>query len=201
MRYRMEDQENRNRRKNLRIRGLPDLEGEDLQVKLDKLFGHILGKIETEKIKFERIHRIRKPAELAAGIPRDVIARFHNFQDKEQIWQRLKTIRPVTFNETELQIFPDLATETLSRRRLLKPLLEHLKVQGIQYSWGYPACLIGKKEGRSATLRFPEEMTKFCKRLDIPLIEIPGWNEPQEKISPIPGHQTWNLIPGNKRGK
>lgn len=70
MRYRIEDQENRNRKRNMRIRGLPDQQGEDLQEKIDKVFGHMLGKSETDKINIERIHRIRKPAEMAGEILR-----------------------------------------------------------------------------------------------------------------------------------
>lgn len=75
--YRIEDQENSRRRKNFRIWRLPDLQREDLQEKMDKVFGHMLGLPEIEKIKFERIHRIRKPAEIAGDIQRDVIVRSH----------------------------------------------------------------------------------------------------------------------------
>lgn len=142
---------------------------------MDKVFGRMLGLAETEKIKFERIHRIRKPAEMAGDILRDVIERFHKFQDKEQIWTSLKSNQPAKYKETSLQIFPDLAAENLSRRRTLKPLLKQLKRYKIQYSWGFPACLIGRNEGRSATLRFQKDTDKFCNRLDIPLLEIPGW--------------------------
>lgn len=191
--YRLEDQENRNRRKNLRIRGVPDMQGEDLQVKMDKIFGHLLGLKETEKIKFERVHRVRKPATLAAEISRDIIARFHYFQDKEQIWQSLKNKQPIKYEESILQIFPDLSAETLARRRTLKPLLEHLKLNNIQYSWGFPACLTGRKEGRSATLRYPEDMAIFCDRLNIPLVEIPSWWEAQNNTSTME-EQRWHPI-------
>lgn len=129
--YRLEDQENRNRRKNLRIRRVPDRLEEDLQEIMDKIFGHRLGLTGTEKIKFERVHRIRKPAGLAAETPRDIIARFHNFQDKEQIWVSLKNKQPIKYEENILQIFPDLAVETLARRRTLKSLLEQLKLNNI----------------------------------------------------------------------
>lgn len=75
MKYKIEDQENRSRRKNIRIRGLPDIQGEneDLQVKMDKIFGHMLGtKKVNNKMLFERIHKIRKPAEIAGDVPRDI---------------------------------------------------------------------------------------------------------------------------------
>lgn len=64
----VEDQENCNRRKNLRIRGLPETQEEDLQDKMDKVFGPLLRRSITEKIKFERIHRIRKPVDMAREI-------------------------------------------------------------------------------------------------------------------------------------
>lgn len=52
------------REKNLRIQGLPDLQGEDLQEKMDKVFGHMLYLTVTDKIKFEKKFNIRKPVEL-----------------------------------------------------------------------------------------------------------------------------------------
>lgn len=178
LRYRAEDQENRSRRKNLRIRGLPEPQGgtEDLQGVMDDIFGRMVYTPENvKKIKFERIHRIRKPAEIKGEVPRDVIARFHKYSDKEKVKENLKKNYPVKYGETKLQIFPDLAAETLARRRILKPLLEQLNAHDVHYSWGFPACLIGRKDGRSATLRFPEETAKFCDRLEVPLVEIPGW--------------------------
>lgn len=69
---------------------LPELPNEDLQ---DTIFGHLLGLVDTDKIKFERIHSIRKPVELPGETPRD--ARFHNYKDKEQIWVKLRTTRRV----------------------------------------------------------------------------------------------------------
>ena len=205
MRYKMEDQENRNRRKNIRIRGLPEQSGEDnLQEQMDEIFGHMLGtKDVTNKIKFERIHRIRKPPEVGAEVPRDVIARFHNYQDKELINRYMKANQPPKYRETSLQVFPDLSGETLSRRRTLKPLLDVLKSQNIQYTWGFPACLTGRKDGRAATLRFPEETPNFCRRLDIDLIEIPGWWERSEQIDSPEEAQAWQPVwkrpPGRKK--
>ena len=79
------------------------------------------------------------------------------------------------FEGTELQIFTDVAPETLARRWLLKPLLKQMIDMNIKYNWGFPACLIGTKEGRSTTLRFPEGLDDFCRKLDIPVPDLPGW--------------------------
>lgn len=110
MLYRLEDQENRSRRENLRIRGFTEkTEEEDLQWIMDKVFGPLLGRSITAKIKIEKVHRIRTPASMAREIPRDVIVRFHNYKDKEQIWEKLRTKYPIKYEETVLQIFPDLS--------------------------------------------------------------------------------------------
>lgn len=202
LRYRLEDQENRSRRKNLRIRGLPEMqgEGENLQEKVDQIFGGLIDPTENNKrIKLDRVHRIRKPAEISREAPRDVIVRFHNYQDKEKIRARLKNNQPVKYGESNLQVFPDLAIETRTRKRVLKPLLVHLKARNVQYSWGFPACLIGRKDGRLATLRFPEETQNFCQRLDIPLVEIPGWWEKMGNQDIVEDCQNWKPV-YNRRG-
>lgn len=195
--YKIEDHENRNRRKNLRIRGLPEIQGEkeDLQEKMEGIFGHMVRRgSKTSKIKYERIHRIRKPPEIAGDVPRDVIARFHNFQDKEQIRACLKNNQSAKYGETTLQIFPDLAAETLARRRILQPLLVQLKASNVQYSWGFPACLTGRKDGRSVVLRFPEDTPNFCERLNVHIIEIPGWWEQTKNPEGHEVLQSWQPV-------
>lgn len=137
---------------------------------------------------------MRKPAEISGEVPRDVIARFHNFQDKEKIRIYMKTSQPVKYGKSILQIFPDLAVETLARRRTLKPLLEQMKTHNIQYSWGFPACLTGRKEGRTATLRFPEDTPKFCKHFELPIIEIPGWWEKRATGGNAEELQMWQPV-------
>lgn len=195
--YKLEDQENRSRRRNLRIRGLPETQGEkeDLLGKMDAIFGGMITSPNiSDKIKFDRVHRIRKPAEIKGDVPRDVIARFHNYQDKELVKTCMKKNQPVRYGETNLQIFADLAAETLARRRVLKPLLAQLQAHEVKYSWGFPACLNGFKEGRSATLRFPEETQKCCNRLGTPLVEVPGWWGRAGNRDPTKEQQAWQPV-------
>lgn len=64
--YKIEDQENRNHWKNLRIRGLPEMQGEseDLQEKMDKIFSHMLNASgASSKIKFESLQRCQETAQ------------------------------------------------------------------------------------------------------------------------------------------
>lgn len=197
IRYKLEDQENRSRRKNLRIRGLPESQGEaeNLQEKMEVIFKDLINPSEvSRKLKLDRVHRIRKPPEIRGDAPRDVIMQFHNYLDKEQINSNLRKNNQAKYGETSLHIYQDLAAETLNRRRILKPLLATMKSHGIQYSWGFPACLIGRIEGRMAVLRFPEETQKFCQRLGIPAIEILGWWEKNTSQEPTGVLPTWTPV-------
>lgn len=76
------------------------------------------------------------------------------------------------FENSALQIFSDLSAGTLARRRQLKPMLEQLRAANIKYSWGFPAALLVKKEGRTVRLKFPEDLQDFCRDLDIPVPNI-----------------------------
>lgn len=75
--YRLEDQENRDRRKNLRIPGLPEpTQTENLIEIIRKVFNLILGKEEKNPTKIERVHRVRRPQGLPLDSSRDIIVRF-----------------------------------------------------------------------------------------------------------------------------
>lgn len=58
----LEDLDNRGRRNNIRIRGLPEAEGsEDLQLILEAIFNRLLGDPISTKIKLDRAHRALHP--------------------------------------------------------------------------------------------------------------------------------------------
>ena len=140
-----------------------------------KIFNPLLEKPIEDPIRIERVHRVGNPQRASSERTRDVIIRFRLYEDKEIVWKKLRGQPPIVLDGMELQIFSDLSAETLARRRALKPLLKQMIDLNIRYTWGHPACLIGTKDGRSATLRFPEELEEFCKKLDIQMPDLPGW--------------------------
>lgn len=177
--YKLEDLENRSRRNNLRIRGLPEATRDsDLEATIRGVLNMILGRAATESLRFDRIHRALRPRNLAVELPRDVICRLHYFEDKNAVMIKLRNMQDIDFDGAKLHIFPDLSKATLDRRRVLKPLLERLQSEGITYRWGFPACLIATKSGRSSTLRFPEDLPIFLQELNIQHFELPGWQDP-----------------------
>lgn len=151
--YKIEDQENRDRRQNVRLRNVPENKGEDLRRMIPQILGPLLGEEDKEFPKIERTHRVGKLFNSDHQRPRDIIIRFRYYEDKALILSKMRGKPPVKFEGSEIQIYTDLASETLARRRLLKPLLDQMRELNIKYSWGFPACLRGFRDGRSARLR------------------------------------------------
>lgn len=137
--YKLEDQENRSRRKNIRIRSAPEKEGEDLKKLINTIFWPLIDREGEDCLKIERIHRVGYARNVRTERPRDIIVRFRFYEDKWEIWKKLRGKPPIMVEGAEIQIYADLAQETLARRRLLKPLLEIMKAQNIKYTWGFPA--------------------------------------------------------------
>lgn len=106
------------------------------------------------------MHKVRKPPGLREEKPRDIIIKFHLYDNKAKIWSKLRGLPPLQFERTELQVFADLSAGTLARRHQLKPLLEQMRMANIKYSWGFPTSLIVQREGRTMRLKFLDDLQK-----------------------------------------
>lgn len=91
--------------------------------------------------------------------------------------RKVREAATLEFDGVTLSFFPDLARETLERRRTLKPLTEKLCEASINYSWEFPAALIANRDGKTAILSFPEDLDMFCMDLNIEPQELPGWQD------------------------
>lgn len=79
----MEDYENRARRSNLRIRGIPE-SILDLQTTVTALFQKLSSSITIERLEMDRIHRALAPRK-PEGPLRDIVAKLHFYRTKEQL--------------------------------------------------------------------------------------------------------------------
>ena len=81
LRYKLEDQENRSRRNNLRVRGLPEsVENKDLEDVIREIFNKIRKKEVKSPLVFDRIHRVQKSMKAPSESSRDVIVRFSQYK-------------------------------------------------------------------------------------------------------------------------
>lgn len=79
-------------------------------------FNPLLDKGIDERLKIDRNHRVRKLKNIIADRPRDILVRFQTYEEKAEIWCKMRGRPPIRYEGVELQIFADLAPETLARR-------------------------------------------------------------------------------------
>lgn len=128
----LEDIENRNRRNNIRIRGIPEsVLPKDIEPTLQRLFNVILSSPEGSTIELDRAHRALGPRPQEGDKPRDIICRVHHYKQKETIMRLARSSCPLQFESSSVSLMPDLARRTLFLRRALKPLLEVLRANDV----------------------------------------------------------------------
>lgn len=171
-----EDHENRNRRNNLRVRGIPEsVTTPNIMPTLNKLFNNLLGDPEGSQIEMDRAHRTLGPKNPDPNRPRDVVCRLHYFTVKEQILRKARDKGDIHLDGCKIQLLADLSKMTLDKRRALRPLLDILRDHEIAYSWGYPFQLQVRIDGTLVCVRSPADVPEFCDALRIPMVSIRDW--------------------------
>lgn len=177
MQRHLEDLDNRGRRHNLRVRGIPEsIEPTQLPQTTSALFNDLLGRPPAVNIDFERIHRALRPRGRDTDPPRDVVCCFVSFRLKEDILRKARERREILLQGSEIKIFQDLSPITLQKRRDLRPLLDLLRTKDITYRWKFPFCLSASAQGHTALLRSPDDLRTFCETLNLPLVDLPDWS-------------------------
>lgn len=176
MQLSIDDGENRSRRNNIRVRGLPEAtSGSDLRATIVAIFNRLLDKPPTDELELDRVHRVQGPRRGDDPAPRDVLARVHYYTIKEEILQKSWTRGPLDFDGATVQLFPDLSRLTLRMRGQLRPLLEAIRSAGATYRWGHPFHLIVLKGTNSFVLRWPEQLPDLFGFLECPGFSVPNW--------------------------
>lgn len=177
----LEDLDNRGRRRNLRVRGFPESVEEDpIQHEVITIFNNVLGRPPQSPIAMERIHRALRPRGRDTDPPRDVVCCLVDFKLKEDVLKQARSQRLV-HSGSPIQIYQDLLGITLQHRRDLRPLLDALRGKEIRYKWKFPFCLSASHQGRTAHLKVPEDLPRFCETLGLPLISVPDWYAPYRR--------------------
>lgn len=169
LKAKLDDLENRSRRNNIRIIGLPEnIEGPQPTAFIDTLLREIFGAdaFPTSAIA-DRAHRIATANKKATPPrPRPLIVRIHHFQTKERILKLAREAGSVSFRGSKIYFFPDFSAETSKKRTAFIPVKSQLKNYGLSYRMLFPATLlVTDKEGLRHTFLSPEEATRFVKRL------------------------------------
>ncbi|PIO28748.1 hypothetical protein AB205_0221580 [Aquarana catesbeiana] len=163
----LDDGENRSRRNNLRLRGIPEATmGSDLRATVVAILNQVLGKPPAAELELDRVHRIPGPRippaasqdPDATDLPRDVLCRVHFFTIKEEIMRLAWERGPIDFDGALIRIYPDISRQTRAMRGLMRPLLEVIRAAEATYRWGHPFHLIVRRQGAEFYLRSPDQL-------------------------------------------
>lgn len=172
----MEDLDNRGRRRNLHIRGIPEsVEAPQLQAVVWAIFNTLLGRPPDAPVEMERCHRALRPRGRDTDLPRDAVCCLVSFTQKEKILRLARNHAHLEHEGARIQLFQGLSTITLQHRRDLRPLLQALRERRIPYRWKFPFCLQATNGNHTAQLRTPANLRPFCDILGMPMIPVPDW--------------------------
>uniref|UniRef100_A0AAV2MQL8 Uncharacterized protein n=1 Tax=Knipowitschia caucasica TaxID=637954 RepID=A0AAV2MQL8_KNICA len=174
----VDDLENRARRSNIRLVGLPESkEGLDMCVFLERWIPTTLGERNfPQPLVIERAHRVGRMWNngTASGSqdptvrPRAVVMKLLNYADKVRIMNAARSAGNVFVDGRKVMFFPDLSSELLKKRKLfdaVKRDLAGLKLQDLRYGLVHPATLLVTIRGRRHTFEKAEAAETFVRRL------------------------------------
>lgn len=141
--HRAEDAENRNRRNNLRIIGLPErAEDPDPTAFTERLLRQLLPQASfSPYFTVERAHRMPAVRGPPGAPPRTFILRLLHFRDRDAVLRESRKIEALRFEGARLMIFPDFSVETQKQRKSFDQVKQALRQRGLKYSMLFPARL------------------------------------------------------------
>ena len=140
---RAEDAENRSRRNNLRLVGIPEgIDTQDMTQLIEDWFrSWVLGEALTGNFAVERAHRSLGARPPPGAPPRAIITRILNFRDRYTILRAARKAQDLRFQNSKIMIFPDYSRAVQSRRRSFEEVKQKLRTMNIQYMLLFPARL------------------------------------------------------------
>lgn len=157
------DLENRSRRQNIRIIGIPEgIEANKPTEFLSKFLTKVLGEENFDgPILIDRAHRSLAPKPRAGERPRPMIARLHYYADKDKIMLLSRTKGKLFFEGSPVHIFPDMSPEVGRQRAAFNPVKVKLRNAGIPYRMLFPAKLEITMDGSRMSFSDPRAVERL----------------------------------------
>ncbi|CAM4663947.1 unnamed protein product [Leuciscus chuanchicus] len=157
--------EDRNRRSNLRLVGLPEKsEDKDMCGFLEKWLTDALGDCFTSPPIIERAHRIGSYSPKATT-SRVVIMKFLNYRDRETAMTAARKMKEIFYKDHRLSLFPDLSPETRRLQRRFDGVKAKLRALNIRYGMLYPAQLMITHNERRIIFKSDEEAEDYVRKM------------------------------------
>lgn len=140
---RSEDAENRLRRNNVRVVGLPEgEEGANPVEFAEAFFKKLLGLQHLSPVYVvERAHRVPTGRRPAGARPRAFLVRLLNFRDRDLILAEARKHPELKHENAVIHLYPDFSPELQKKRRSFTDIRRRLREKGLIYNMLYPSRL------------------------------------------------------------
>ena len=159
----LDDLENRSRRANLRVIGIPEkMEGSDPVEFMTKFFLVLFGTdFFPVPLVLSRAYRLGRVNEAGGNNvrPRGFIVLFHNYQDKECIFAKRR--EDINFRGHKISLFPDFSVELSRKCSAFNEVKTRLYKKGVRFGLIYPARLRVDFKGKTHYFDSPDEAQGF----------------------------------------
>lgn len=163
LQLKVDDLENRGRRKNLKIVNLPEkAEGStSLADFLQTLIPTLVGlPADFPPLEIEHAHRALVPSP-----PRSILVRFLRYSQKEAVLRAALKKRDILYNESKLRFYSDLSAEVLRKRREFDSVGKLMARRNMYRGFAYPARLRCLHNGQIRLFDTPESAAAFLETL------------------------------------
>lgn len=157
------DLENRSRRRNLRIVGVPENSetGNMLTFIPGFLRDALGGDIFNSPLVIDRAHRSLGPKPSPNDRPRTIVVCFHYYADKQKVLDTAKAKGNLVYKGRQVHIFPDVSPEVGKLRSAFNGVKKMFREAGVPYSLFFPARLAVTLDGIRHTFDSPQAARVF----------------------------------------
>ena len=138
-----DDAENRLRRNNVRVLGLPEREeGEHPAEFAEEFFKTLLNLTDVPPTYVvERAHRVPTGRAIPGNPPRPFLVGFLNYRDRDKILSEARKHPTLNYGNATILLFPDFSADLQRKRKTFNDVRRRLRDKNIKYSILYPSRL------------------------------------------------------------
>lgn len=139
MAAKLDDQEGRSRRNNIRLVGVPEnIKGPALDLFVEDLITNQLQPRGLSKFfSVERAHQVPGGRPRPGATPRPILARLFNYKDRDLILQVARVAPPIKVENCTVAIYPDYTAAVTRQRRNFHEVKLELRKRELKYSMLY----------------------------------------------------------------
>lgn len=166
IKLKLEDLENRSRRNNIRVIGIPEREeGPRPAAFMEAFLLEVFGEDSFAKPPVvDRAHRSPAPTPKQNQPPRPMIVRLHHFQTKERILRLSREKGQLLFRGAKVHFYPDFSAELAKKRATFIPVKGKLREAGMEFALLHPARLRVVHNGTKHFFDSPQEVITFLQQ-------------------------------------